>query len=192
MLTDDENSKRLYTAHHIIPSHELYNLLKETKNLPKEARKQVLNEYLNRQHIKSVIIENKLIDKDIHGVKDHGRLILASFVNNPNNLVYGPGYNDKGKSFRGKEPGDKKDSELAGLQTDEHKNKTQTFETKLSELKNEIKIPNNQNKKNEKVEETVKAFGDIPKTETVDFKKYDGTPKEKGKLKDKFYAKPKP
>ena len=61
--------------------------------MPKEERKIVLQDFLNKDHIKKVIIENDLINKTGPKNRDghFGKLIHAAVSNNPHNLVYGPG-----------------------------------------------------------------------------------------------------
>ena len=177
--TNDQNesvkSDQQYSYHHIIPACKLIELLKETKKLDIDDRKKIINEYLNREHIKDIIIGKGLINYEFRGRKDHGLLIAASFVNNPNNLVYGPGYNRKGKPHRGNEKKDKKDIELAALQSNDHKEKIRVFEERLKK------------KDDKKVEMAVKAFGEIPQARTVNFEKYAGS-SNKDRIKDKYYA----
>ena len=118
-MVNGEIDKRQYEYHHIIPNHELVSLLKSTRNLSIEDRKKVLNNYLNKDHIKSVIIKNDLINKTYLGT--HGKLIHAAVSNNPHNLVYGPGKDLTSNKHRGRDPGEKKDVEILDKQTTDYK-----------------------------------------------------------------------
>ena len=110
------------------------------KNLPKEERKIVLQDFLNKEHIKSVIIENNLINKTdpTKGGGTNGKLIQAAVCNNPHNFVYGPGAKKKDERgiHRGRDPGDKTDMELLEKQREEYK-KNESIQTSVqrSQLK---------------------------------------------------------
>jgi hypothetical protein len=162
---DGQIDKARYSYHHIIPNCELIDLLKSTKTLEKDERKKVLENFLNKDHVKNVIINRGLINKTGPGC-NHGKLIHAAVVNNPNNLVYGPGYDTNGKALRGKEPGNNKDTEILEKQTDDYKKSNENYEK----------------------DKSLKTFGELPPTTPVNFKQYTGTPKEKGKIIGKYYA----
>ena len=89
------------------------------ENEPESDQIDQLNNYVNKPHIRQLII-----DKDLtSGKKDHGRVIYASIANNPHNLVYGPS-----GEYRGADPGGMKDNELYNAQSPEYKNDVQTYE----------------------------------------------------------------
>ncbi len=181
---DGEKDKTQYACHHIIPSSELHKLLKLTKKIEPIKRKQILENYLNKEHIRGIIIE---CVNDPNLTRDkHGKLILASFVNNPNIMVYGPAYckQTKGsKKHRGREPNNNKDTELAELQNSPHQIQTKKFEVSLQAA--------NTTQNAENTITAVNNLAEIPQAQALRFVKYlpeEGSKKDKNKIKDKYYA----
>lgn len=131
-----------YTYHHIIPNNKVELLV--NKHLTKES----VEEYVNKQHIKTVIIKNKLIVKRQKG--DHGKVIHASISNNPHNFVRGPT-----GAKRGDDPKQKVDAKILSRQSNEYQQAAKPFLDKNSSP-------------------TLKQFGDLPRTVPVQFTKISG------------------
>lgn len=104
--------------HHIIPNCELSTLI-PPKSDGEELRMQKLNQYLNKPHIKSVIIDNDLTNPD----NNHGEVIHAAIANNPHNLVYGPNPN-----HRCKDPKSGLDDKILEAQRHEYKTAVNTYQ----------------------------------------------------------------
>lgn len=94
---------------------------KETE--PEQEQIDKLNTYVNKPHIRSIIIEKDLTNPK----KNPGKVIVAAIANNPNNYVYGPS-----SEHRGSDPGGSRDDELLGAQSPEYKNDVGTYEANKS------------------------------------------------------------
>ena len=143
-------------------------MLKPVLNETDEQRMLRIEDYINTPHIKEVFI--KAMNQDIRGVKDHGKLIHASVVWNPYNIVYGPGYNTKGRSHRGYEPGSKLDTDILALQKDEFK--------QSSAINKALNDPSSL---------LLRDFSSLPRSQPVNWYRYDDKSKG-GKLTGKYYT----
>jgi hypothetical protein len=104
--------------HHIIPNNELETLIPPNSE-PIEDRKKELGEYLNNPHIKSVILDNNLINNPDN---DHGEIIHAAISNNPHNLV-----NGSKKEYRSNDPGRGQDTEILNAQAANYQAAVNTY-----------------------------------------------------------------
>lgn len=104
--------------------------------------KESLEEYINQDHIKNVIVDAKFenIRKDLHG-----RLLHAALSNNPHNFVRGP--EPKDRAF---DPRDGIDQEILNQQTDGYKRAAEPF------VKNDPARP-----------PTIDDYGNLPRPQPV-------------------------
>ena len=79
------------SAHHLVTKEKLRQLIPESWHFlgdaEKEIYKQEIADYINRDHIKGIIIRKYILNRP---QEEHGKAIYASILFNPNNLVKGP------------------------------------------------------------------------------------------------------
>ncbi len=111
------------TLHHIFPYNSIKQKIPRKTDNPQHSKEQ-LDGYVNKPHIKEIIIQKELAKPE----NNHGKVLHGSIANNPHNLVDGP-------SARIDDPRGGIDQRILNQQSPEYK-------AKFEDLKNEPTLEN--------------------------------------------------
>jgi hypothetical protein len=117
-----------YAMHHILPNSEIEKDLKkilQDNSISKEEKKELIQECLNKPHIKGPLLESKQIKQDNRN--NHGRIQHAAVSHNRNNRVFGPSGTRRKYDPNKDQNRDQKDTEIAQHQSKEWKDAEEIY-----------------------------------------------------------------